>query len=163
VNSQEENWRKLGAEVIHFNWTSAPGQVAAAPSAPPAPTHTATASTAPPAPSNSATTRSPVSTPQQTAQAVPLAQDPRLAEIPPRIRTMMISDANSYETMCEGGATPGAKSACECAARNILNYRITHANEYHVVYVPHDVVGHVDGWQPRSNAVVEEAKRGCAQ
>ena len=76
---------------------------------------------------------------------------------------MIISDATSYESTCERDSAPGAKSRCECIARNILNYRITHSNEYHIVYEEHDLVGHVDGWQPRSNFLVEEAKQGCTQ
>jgi hypothetical protein len=164
VHSLEEHWKTLGADVRHVNWTSAPGQVAVAPSAGQAPTHTATSGTAPPAPpANSATTRSPAQTPQRTSQQVPIAQDPRLAQIPSRIRGLIISDATSYESTCEWDSGPGGKSRCECVARNILNYRIAHAGEYRMVYEEHDLVGHVEGWQPRSNSLVEEAKQGCTQ
>lgn len=39
VTSAEENYKKLGAEVVHVNWTSAPGQTLAALTPSPAPTH----------------------------------------------------------------------------------------------------------------------------
>ena len=37
VTSAEANYKKLGAEVVHVNWTSAPGQTLSAAAPPPAP------------------------------------------------------------------------------------------------------------------------------
>jgi hypothetical protein len=54
VTSAEANYKKLGAEVVHVNWTSAPGQTFAAAAPPPAPIHNvvapAAAASAPAAP-----------------------------------------------------------------------------------------------------------------
>lgn len=38
VTAGEANYKRLGAEVVHVNWTSAPGQTFQAPTPPPAPT-----------------------------------------------------------------------------------------------------------------------------
>jgi len=43
VSSAEANYKRLGAEVVHVAWTSAPGQIFSAPAPPPAPVHEAAA------------------------------------------------------------------------------------------------------------------------
>jgi hypothetical protein len=140
VNSLEENWKRLGAEIIHVDWTSAPGQVAAAPGAQPAPAHSAAATAAAP---NTTATHSLVETPQNTAPPVPLSQDPRLAQIPSRISGRMLSEANANESRCKNKLAGFARVNCRCFAKTVLDYRIAHASDYQLVFEQHDLVGHI--------------------
>jgi hypothetical protein len=79
VTSAEENYRRLGAEVVHVSWTTAPGQTLPAPAPSPAPTHEIAAppraTPAPPSPAqpaianaaNPAPSPAPVPTPASRA------------------------------------------------------------------------------------------------
>jgi hypothetical protein len=64
VTSAEANYKKLGAEVVHVNWTSAPGQTLSAAAPSPAPIHDVVAP--------AAATSAPAS-PVRTAAAAPVA------------------------------------------------------------------------------------------
>lgn len=66
VTSGEANYKRLGAEVVHANWTSAPGQTLSAAAPPPAPIHDAVAPAAAasaPAPHVRPTAATPVAAP----------------------------------------------------------------------------------------------------
>jgi hypothetical protein len=78
VTTAESNYKKLGAEVVHVNWTSAPGQTFAAAAPPPAPIHNvaapaaATSAPAPPVrPAAAAPVAAPVATSNVAAPSAP--------------------------------------------------------------------------------------------
>jgi len=153
VNSQEENWKRLHAEVIHVNWTSAPGQSFAAATPPPAPAHSASSSS----PAHSASAPAAAS-----AALAPLGADPRLAAIPSRIRGMINAEANANESGCRNDLAGYAHVDCRCFAKRVMDYRIEHSSDYQVAYGQADLVGHVTGWAQVSS-IVSAAKAGCTQ
>ena len=155
VNSQEEHWRSLHAEVIHVNWTSAPGQVAASATPQTAPVQ----ATAPPA---SSQTRAAAPANPAPAASAPLGADPRLAAIPSRIRGMINAEINANESGCRNDPAGSARTDCRCFAKKVMDYRIAHASEYQIVYGQADLVGHVTGWA-QVPSVVAAAKQSCAK
>lgn len=68
VTSAEANYKRLGAEVVHVNWTSAPGQTLSAPTPSPA---NATSAPASPAQSAAAPAANPAPNPAPVARPVP--------------------------------------------------------------------------------------------
>jgi hypothetical protein len=68
VTSAEANYKRLGAEVVHVSWTSAPGQTLAAPTPSPAKTTSAPVSPAQPA---AAPAANPAPSPAPVARPVP--------------------------------------------------------------------------------------------
>ena len=75
---------------------------------------------------------------------------------------MMNAEATSNRSSCQRDPTGYAHVDCHCLAEKVLDYRIAHANDYQVVYDPHDLVGHVTGWAQVPD-VVQSAKQSCAK
>ena len=100
VTAAEANYTRLGAQVVHVNWTSAPGQIASASAAAAAPTHPVTAAGAPPPPATPArpVPPAPVATPAPT---------PTVAAPPPSATPTTASAAGGSFIMCATSGGPG--------------------------------------------------------
>jgi len=93
VTSAEENYKRLGAEVVHVNWTSAPGQTLTAPTPQPALTHDAVEPT------------------KSTSAPASPAQPAAVAAIPTPAATPPVSSAHSPGAAPAAGSTGTSASA----------------------------------------------------
>ena len=87
-----------------------------------------------------------------TPPPAPQGQDPRLAQIPEPFRRHALDEISQSKAYCQGNVLLSGLLDCACFSKVVLNYRIAHAQEYHMPRGGQDT----GGWEPFGNLLSSE-------